>query len=88
MSTPKTQQHGEGNSEKCVSRYVFKDYFLYHVCNLFVSIYMCVLGEVWCSWRPEGILDSGNWSYWRKGFTMWMSGTESKSSAKAMTAFN
>lgn len=54
MSTPKTQQHGEGNSVKCVSRYVFKDYFLDHVCNLFVSMYICVLGEVWCSWRPEG----------------------------------
>lgn len=44
MPIPKTEQHGEGSSEKCVSRYIFKDYFLYYVCILFASMCVCVLG--------------------------------------------
>lgn len=41
MSTPKPEQQGEGNSEKCVSRYVFKIIF-YIMCATFLLACICV----------------------------------------------
>lgn len=79
--------------EKEILRNVFPDMFLkiifYIMCVTFLSACIYVYWvKSGAHGGQKGILDSGNWRYWRKGFTTWMSGTESKSSAKAVTAFN
>jgi len=77
--------------ENEILRNVFPDMFLkiifYIMCVTFLSA--CIdWVKSGAHGGQKGILDSGNWSYRRKGFITWMSGTESKSSAKGVTAFN